>query len=79
MELTFAGEAFCCPVLVAGSLTSDAILGLDFLEANRCMLDMAEQKLCFPDRGVSVSLQDSSPDPDLIQARVTLQETVRIL
>ena len=78
VELTFAGEVFCCPVLVAGSLTSDAILGLDFLEANRCMLDMAEQKLCFPDREVSVSLQDSSPDPDLIQARVTLQETVRI-
>lgn len=33
VELKFAGEIFHFPVLVSRSLTSDAILGLDFLEA----------------------------------------------
>ena len=39
VELQFAGEIFCCPVLIASSLTSEAILGLDFLEANKCTVD----------------------------------------
>ena len=78
VELKFAGETFHCPVLVARSLTSEAILGLDFLEANNCTLEMADRKLTFPERGVAVSLCDSSPDPDLIQARVTVDETLTI-
>ena len=39
---------------------------------------MADRKLTFPERGVAVSLCDSSPDPDLIQARVTVDETLTI-
>ncbi len=78
VELKFAGEIFHCPVLVARSLTSNAILGLDFLEANNCTLEMADRKLTFPERGVAVSLCDSSPDPDIIQARVTVGETLTI-
>ena len=71
VELTLAGEIFHCPVLIARSLTSDAILGLDFLEANHCTLKMADRELTFPERGVTVSLCESSPDPDLVQgARV---------
>ena len=78
VELKFAGETFHCPVLVARSLTSEAILGLDFLEANNCTLEMADRKLTFPERGVAVSLFDSSPDPELLQARVTIDETLTI-
>ena len=78
VELKFAGETFRCPVLVARSLTSEAILGLDFLEANNYTLEMADRKLTFPERGVAVSLCDSSPDPDLIQAQVTIDETLTI-
>ena len=78
VELKLAGEIFHCPVLIARSLTSDAILGLDFLEANHCTLKMADRELTFPERGVTVSLCESSPDPDLVQARVTLDETLTI-
>ena len=78
VELKFAGETFHCPVLVAHSLTSNAILGLDFLEANNCILEMAAHKLIFPEQGVAVSLCDSSPVYDLVQARVTLEETLTI-
>ena len=78
VELKFAGETFHCPVLVARSLTSEAILGLDFLEANNCTLEMADRKLTFLERGVAVSLFDSSPDPELLQARVTINETFSV-
>ena len=78
VELNLAGEIFHCPVLVARSLTSDVILGLDFLEAHHCTLEMAHRQLSFPDRGVTVSLCDPSSVPDLIQARVTLNETLTI-
>ena len=77
-EISFAGETFRFPVLVASSLTADAILGLDFLDKNRCTLEMANKVLRFPDRGISVSLQDSSLEPHIVQARVTLEETLRI-
>jgi hypothetical protein len=39
---------------------------------------MADCKLTFPERGVAVSLCDSTQDPDLIQARVTVGETLTI-
>ena len=66
-------------MLVASSLTADAILGMDFLNANKCTLEMANKVLHFPNRGVSISLQDPSSQPHIIQAQVTLEETLRIL
>ena len=66
-------------MLVASSLTADAILGMDFLNANKCTLEMANKVLHFPNRGVSLSLQDPSSQPHIIQAQVTLEETLRIL
>ena len=67
-EIAFAGETFQFPVLVASSLTADAILGMDFLDANKCTLEMANKVLRFPNRGVSISLQDPSSQPHIIQA-----------
>ena len=78
VEIMFAGEVFHSPVLVASMLTSEAILGLDFLEANKCSLGMADRTLTFPERGISISLCDTLPDGELVQARVTVDETVRI-
>ena len=77
-EIAFAGETFQFPVLVASSLTADAILDMDFLDANECMLEMANKILSFPNREVSISLQDPSSQPHIIQARVTLEETLSI-
>ena len=77
-EITFSGETFKFPVLVARSLTADAILGMDFLDNNKCTLEMANKVLRFPDRGVSISLRDSSLQPHIVQAGVTLEETLSI-
>ena len=50
-EIAFVGETFQFPVLVGSSLTADAILGMDFLDANKCTLEMANKVLRFPNRG----------------------------
>ena len=76
--MQFTGDAFCCSVLVACALTSKATLGLDFLEANHCSLEMAQRRLIFPEHGVSVSLCDSSTDPDLVLGQAILDEAIRI-
>ena len=76
-EIAFVGETFQFPVLVGSSLTADAILGMDFLDANKCTLEMANKVLRFPNR-VSISLQDPSSQPHIIQAQVTLEETLSI-
>ena len=78
MELKLGGKIFQSFVLIAHSLTSDATLGLDFLEANHCILKMADHELTFPEHGVTVSLCESSPDHELIQARKTLDKTCTI-
>ena len=67
------------PVLVASLLTADTVLGMDFLDDNKCTLETANKVLCFPGRGVSISLRDSSSQPHIVQAQVTLEETLSIL
>ena len=77
-EITLAGEMFQFPVLVASSLTADAILGMDFLNDNKCTLEMANKIIRFPGRGVSVNLRDFSSESRIVQARVTLEEMLKI-
>ena len=77
-EIAFAGETFQFSVLVASSLTADAILSMDLLDANKCTLEMANKVVRFPNRGVSISLQDPSSQLHIIQPQVTLEETLSI-
>ena len=65
-------------VVVASALTAEAILGGDFLESNRCTLELGKRMLRFTTRGVAIAIQNSSPEPVIVQARVTLTETVQI-
>ena len=53
IEITFSGETFKFPVLVANLLTADAILGMDFLDEYECVLEMGNKVLRFPNRIVN--------------------------
>ena len=44
---------------------------MDFLDAIKCTFEMAKKVLCFPNRGVSISLKDPSLQTYIVQARVT--------
>ena len=49
---------------------------MDFLDENECTLEIANKVLRFP--GVLISPQDSSSQPHIVQAGVTLEETLSI-
>ena len=54
--LDLSGEKFQWPMLVVDSLTTEGILGLDFLEANACTINTATRCLHFNQRNVSLPL-----------------------
>ena len=52
--LDLSGEKFQWPMIVVDSLTSEGILGLDFLAANACTINTAMRCLHFNQRNVSL-------------------------
>ena len=56
------GKTFSMKVIVVSSLTAEAIMGMDFLEANNCKIDLKQKALCFPDRNLCVPLKNSLAD-----------------
>ena len=78
VDIDIAGEQFHTQVVVTSALTAEAILGGDFLREHGCTLEIGTGVLRFVNRGVAIALNDSSTDPVIVQARVTLGETVRI-
>jgi len=42
ISLSIAGQKFNHDFVIANQITTDAIIGLDFLEAHKCILNMAE-------------------------------------
>ena len=59
-------------------MLAEAILGVDFLESHNSTLEIGKRVLRFANHGVAIALQGPSPEPVIVQARVTLEETVRI-
>ena len=52
--IQLAGEQFHVRVIVVDSLTTEAILGMDFLEANDCSIDIGKKQLLFPKLKLSI-------------------------
>ena len=48
------------------------------MESHNCTLENGKRNLRFANRGVAIALQGSSPEPVIVKARVTLEETIRI-
>ena len=44
------------------SLTAEAIMEIDFLEAKNCKIDLKQKDLCFPDKNLCVPLKNSLTD-----------------
>ena len=78
VDIAMAGEVFRSTIVVTSAMTTEAILGGDFLRANDCTLEVGKRVLRFVGRGVALTLNDTSTEPVIIQARVTLGETVQI-
>ena len=56
LPLQLATTVFSTEVVIADSLTTEGILGLDFLEANRCMIDKSNRVLQCRDANLAARL-----------------------
>jgi len=68
---------FTTTIVIADGLTTEAILGLDFLQTNRCVLDMGQRTLQVS-RYPPIPLSPPQPHPSSSPLIVSLVDTVRI-
>ena len=62
--------------MVAEQITAEAILGLDFLEANKCILDLAGGKMHITDKTPSLIPQPSNKEVQCAKVTVTENWTI---
>ena len=75
--IQLAGEQFHVRVIVVDSLTTEAILGMDFLEANDCTIDIGKKQLLFPKLKLSIPLKDGASS-GVAHIGVTLDTSLHI-
>ena len=79
-ELDLGGHLFTTDVVIAGSLSTEAILGLDFLETIGATIDLVNNKIILADQGGSLMLQkgSSSGETETHSPKVYVVETIQI-
>ena len=76
-KLSLLGQKFDHKLVIAESLTSQGILGLDFLEANHCILSLATGELLM--HGKSIPLQpQNTREPKIMQIEVAMNKTCTV-
>eukprot|EP00731_Ephydatia_muelleri_P000948 Em0001g948a len=60
MQLGLGGKMFAVDTVIVESLTSEGILGLDFLEIYECIIDAANGVLTLGDSGLHIQLQKAT-------------------
>ena len=56
LPLSLEGNIFNVPFVVSDDILVEAILGLDFVESNHCVIDCGHRNLTFPSRRLSLKL-----------------------
>ena len=64
IPISVKGKQFNGKFVVTDNIKVDAILGLDFLNENRCMIDCGKRLITFPTKEFSLPLEDSPRDDD---------------
>ena len=57
LTVTIAGQKFESQVIIADSLTAEGILGLNFLQAHHCMIDLNKEVLVISKRNLLLPLE----------------------
>jgi len=73
LPITISGVTFNHNLIIADRLTAEAILGLDFLEANKCVLGLVKDKMIVADQ--SVSLLPKCNGIEVLSSTVTVPNT----
>lgn len=61
MRMELGGMVFRSNFVVVSPLTSEAILGIDFLKAQRAIIDMGRGMLCLQESGCNIPLDPLNP------------------
>ena len=77
VDVTVEGHTLSHQFIIADHITAEGILGMDFLEQNKCILDLCKGRLLMKDLGV-VQLQPHSLKKPCSPARVNLATTLTI-
>ena len=77
--LQLGAKSFQTTVVVVSPLTSEAILGIDFLQAQEAVIDLCRQKLCLQKSGCTIQL-DSPTSTHLcpVNQQVHISNTVEV-
>ena len=77
LPLQLGTSVFSTEIVIADGLTTEGILGLDFLESHRCVIDTSHRVLQCGDTNLTVPLY-SPTAPISAQCAVILSEGVRV-
>ena len=78
VEIDLAGEKLPMDVVVVSTLTTEAILGIDFLHKYRANIDLGEKKLSLGDRGCILPLVEANQPKQNANPCVRALETIQI-
>ena len=78
VEIDLAGEKLPMDVVVVSTLTTEAILGLDFLHKYRANIDLGEKKLSLGDRRCILPLVEANQPKQNANPCVRALETIQI-
>ena len=76
IPITISGLTFKHKFVIAEKITADAILGLDFLEANECVLNLAKGEIAIANK--SIPLLAKSHNNEVCCSKITLIGNVKI-
>ena len=71
-------QQFNVNFLVAYSLTTEAILGRDFLRDNRCEIDIGRNLIHFETTGITLNLTCSSDDSQFAHVSVVVDSILQV-
>ena len=76
VEVSFSGVNVQAEFIVAKALSADAILGLDFLEQNRCVINAEQRVLYLKGRALALSNTESTSKTMSVDAKAVLYESL---
>ena len=78
LSIVLEQQQFNVNFLVADSLTTEAILGRDFLRDNRCIIDVGKSLIKFDTAGVALNLMGSSHNSQVAYVSVVVDATLQV-
>ena len=61
VDLEFGSRGFKTEMVVVSPLTSEAILGIDFLQGQQAVIDLGRRRLCLRESGCDIPLDEPAP------------------